>query len=134
MTPSDWKGPVVGRLYRPPPRGQRDAVRRDRGPRVLLALHDDCTVCREWRRDRLDTLAPEIGRWGGRIVAEAGRAPASEPWLAVVDEWDQVFHVARFGSEHTFPDVDDVVEWVRFVAIQCEECEAPEGPWRSRPY
>lgn len=132
MSEPDSNGPVVGDLYRPSAATDGEGTEPRRGPRVLVVLHDDCVACRRWRRTELDPAALEMGEWGGRIVTTTpvAGAPPSEAWVAVVDEWDQVFHVARIGPGHTFPDPADLLEWVRFVAIQCEECEGPEGPWR----
>lgn len=126
------RGPTVGRLYRPTPKGIGSGAASGRGPRLLVALHDDCGICRGWRSDALEAVAPALDEWGGRIVTVTHRtgAAACEAWVAVVDEWDQVFHVDHVGAGHVFPDPVELVEWIRFVAIQCEECEGPEGPWR----
>ncbi len=97
-------------------------------------LHEDCARCLTWARQELGEVRDEIARWGGRIVRLDGDDRADDPeaaWLAVVDEWGEVFEVVRFGADHGFPAPSGVVEWTRFVAIQCPECEGPEGPWRQ---
>ena len=129
--------PTVGMLFRPPVAPERTggsagagALRS--GPRVLLLPHDDCDVCRRWAGSALAGAEEDLRRWDGRIVELGPELRSRDPeaaWLAVVDEWDEVYHVATIGADHDFPDLADVVEWVRFVAIQCPECEAPEWPW-----
>lgn len=138
MTIQKVQPPSVGDLFRPAS-GTHGTVRlgpsaTERGPRVLLLLHQGCDICRSWSQGELGGAGDAIRGWGGRIVDLAPEIRAHDPeaaWLAVVDEWDEVFHVVSIGRDHVFPDPSDVLEWVRFVAIQCPECEAAEWPWRE---
>lgn len=139
--------PVPGQLYRPQRRtaprsettvgdgrGERPGppLAAHRGPRTLISIHPECEPCSRWVAAHLDSLREVSRRWGGTTALLESEVSAAPPgWLAVLDEWDQVFHVDRFGAEHRFPDLESVAEWVRFVAIQCEECERPEHPWLS---
>jgi hypothetical protein len=52
------------------------------------------------------------------------------PAVVVVDEWGEVYFSLR-ATGHDLPEVHDVIDWVRFVAIQCPECEQPEGGWKT---
>ena len=99
----------------------------------MLLLHDDCAHCRTWVQRDLHTIEQAVARWGGRVErleTDFRANDAGDAFAAVVDEWEEVFHVVRIGAHHAFPDPVDLLEWVRFVAIQCPECEGPEGPWR----
>lgn len=130
MTRRIIKPPSVGRIFRPS--GSSSQAFR-RGPRVLLLLHDDCARCQAWARQELHRAEDAIAGWGGGVVWLGSEFRANHPgaaWVAVVDEWEEVFHVTHIDSHHRFPDPADLVEWVRFVAIQCPECEGPEGSWR----
>lgn len=51
--------------------------------------------------------------------------------VAVADEWGEIYFATDPGPAHEFPAPEEVVEWVRFIAIQCPECEGPEGAWRT---
>jgi hypothetical protein len=107
-------------------------------------------------RERLARGAREIQEWGGRltIVVPGGRADAAtfaetttdmlevvvdperafgagHATLIVADEWGEVHFVADAGAGHELPSQEEVVQWVRFLAIQCPECEGPEGEWRT---
>lgn len=130
MTPTPFPTPVVGELYRP---GGRTGA--GRGVRLLLALHPDCAICHRWLEARRPALREAVERWGGWMeVQDRGAGGAGEAcvgWLAVLDEWDEVFHLTHLGPAHALPEADAVAEWIRFVAIQCEECERPEWPWVS---
>jgi len=128
MIRSRIEPPCVGEIFRPTG-GKNSATE----PRVLLLLHEECPQCEAWTRRELGEVEGEIRRWGGaieRLRSEFGTHDPTSAWLAVLDEWDEVFHVADIGPSHTFPDPVDLVEWVRFVAIQCPECHTPERRWR----
>ena len=137
MTTSRIDPPAIGALFRLPgdperTGGSAGAGSLEGGPRVLLLPHDGCAICSEWAARELGAVEQDVRGWGGRILHLAPELRSPWPgtaWLAVVDEWDEVYHVAVIGPDHAFPDARDVVEWVRFVAIQCPECEAPEWPW-----
>jgi hypothetical protein len=51
--------------------------------------------------------------------------------LVVTDEWGEVHFVADAGAGHELPSGEEIVTWIRFLAIQCPECEGPEGDWRA---
>lgn len=136
--------------------GAAVSLRSGRGPRVLLAPHDGaCPDCVAW----VNALAAD-GRardeWGARIAVvlrhddDAGGTlldsladtvrllrddgsllqlpPAA---IVVLDEWGEVYLAMQLDAEHTLPDPDEVAEWSRYIAIQCPECEQPEGDWRT---
>lgn len=139
--------PVPGQLYRPKRRRAPSSgatagdvqgeplgsvLGAHRGPRTLISIHPECEPCSRWVAAHLDPLSEIARRWGGTTaLLESEVSAGTGGWLAVLDEWDQVFHVDHFGAQHLFPELESVAEWVRFVAIQCEECERPEDPWLS---
>lgn len=130
MTRPRIEAPSVGEIIRPRSKDGRSVTR---GPRILLLLHDDCARCDGWVREELRVVEDPIRQWDGRIVrleSDSGTRAPGAAWIVVTDEWDEVFHVTSIGSDHAFPDPTDLVEWARFVSIQCPECEGPEGPWR----
>lgn len=124
-----------------------------RGPAVVVGIHSTaCAPC----RDILDALARSARHaadWGGRIFVLPAAAPPSDdaplpggltlvaaadpdlpadvPFIVVTDEWGEVFFGTRAEPDHALPAADEIVAWVRFAAIQCPECENPEGDWRS---
>ena len=58
---------------------------------------------------------------GGRCAKSCGLSPGS---LVIADQWGEVFHTHRGAPEqHDFPAPDELVEWLKFVAIQCPECQ-----------
>lgn len=137
------------------PTGTAVRLRAGRGPRILLIAHSSaCRAC----RDYLARLAGSdaIREWDGRVsavvhegtsgaaafrnagagspqvLADPGRAvDHAAGSLVIADEWGEVFFTAYADRLHTLPDVAVVAEWARFIAIQCPECEGPEGEWRS---
>ena len=125
-----------------------------RGPVVIVGIHGmACPGCREYL-DGLAAAGSAIAGWGGRVfvllagdgAAAASRAlpggllplavadpgvRATAPFVAVTDEWGEVFFGARGSEDHDLPSPAELGEWVAFAAIQCPECENPEGGWRS---
>jgi hypothetical protein len=137
--------------------GRAVDLRAVRGPRALVAMHSvKCRDCRRYVRERLAPGAREIMEWGGRlaVVVPDGRANAAtfaetttdalevlvdaesafgsgHAALVVTDEWGEVHFVADAGAGHELPSGEEIVTWIRFLAIQCPECEGPEGDWRA---
>ncbi|HEX6134688.1 MAG TPA: hypothetical protein VFZ24_12030 [Longimicrobiales bacterium] len=134
------------------------SLRSGRGPRIIIVAHGvDCAECAAYAA-RLAGEEDALNEWGARVTVVApdgeraiaaplaasgvevllsrdpagtfGIAPAA---LVVTDEWGEVYFSIRAGSGHEFPDPGEVIDWIRFVAIQCPECEQPEGEWRSLP-
>ena len=51
--------------------------------------------------------------------------------VVILDEWGEVFFVADAEAGHDLPTSAEIADWIRFLAIQCPECEGPEGEWRK---
>ena len=120
---------------------------------MLVALHAaDCESCRTYLR-RLTRRHDDINEWDGRVAvllphglaaAEKLRSDLELPFpvladadgevavrtgvqgggMIIADQWGEIFFEAAGGPEvHSFPAVDEVVEWLRYLAIQCPECQ-----------
>lgn len=69
---------------------------------------------------------------------EIGASDSDEMWLEVgsengpavyvTDKFREVFQVFRADTGDALPSADDLLGWVRFVAMQCPECHPPEWP------
>lgn len=103
-----------------------------RGPLVLIVVHSvQCEGCRDYVR-ALSTYSVPITEWTGRIVvAVPGELAVAPPAVVIADEWGEVYAVLRGAADHALPSAAEIGEWVRFLAIQCPECESPEGAWRT---
>jgi hypothetical protein len=130
-------------------------VRKTRGPRVLLLMHShSCAECLDYLRALLAREA-DWADWGARVsgivpgtsapalvrrdtsvtdsllIDEARKLADGSARVIAADEWGEIHCSVEVGTEHTFPTIQDMVEWARFIAIQCPECEGPEGEWRG---
>lgn len=122
-----------------------------RGALVWIVVHGDrCTECREYVRKVWDKRH-DIFQWEERltvVVREPGpdypdfgiaeldvllegnpKLSFSGTGLIIADEWGDIFHAT--AGHHRFLSEASLAEWLRFVAMQCPECEQPEGPWRE---
>lgn len=140
------------------PDGKPVTLRGGRGPRVVVMAHAaGCAACERYI-GQLAASAGDLAEWDGSVMvvlpglgAGALRESASPslriladpeqkiaPHLGlrgtavlVADEWGEIYFAADSGAEHELPPPEEIVEWVRFIAIQCPECEQPEGEWRT---
>ena len=126
---------------------------RGREGTVVVLLHSvDCGGCLQYL-DRLAASHERLKEWDGRVLAivptglaeVAGIGEARDlpfPLLAdpegiaaarcgvgggsvlIADQWGELFLVEPGEEgEHGYPEPEEVVEWLRFVAIQCPECQ-----------
>jgi peroxiredoxin len=127
--------------------------RRGRDNTVLIGLHGaDCEACLAYLSG-LAEAHETLRDWDGRVLAvlqgsleaaETVRAARSLPFAVVsdaeerlrqgwgieggsfliADQWGELFLVQPGGEGvHDFPPPEEVAEWLRFVAIQCPECQ-----------
>ncbi len=126
---------------------------RGRDGAIVVAIHSaECDRCRDYLVS-LANVRDDLADWDGRVAvllpgsleaAEALREELDLPFsvladedgnaadalgiagggLIVADQWGEVFHVYEANqTEHDLPKADEVVEWMRFIAIQCPECQ-----------
>jgi hypothetical protein len=129
-------------------------LRPSRGPRVFIVLHDfDCGDCLRYV-EAIASVREAVESWGGDVVVVSPRAAGTgedplsgirlpvlsdpeqilsdgRPAVIVADRWGEVYHGNASEAAHDPVSPKEVVEWVKFVSIQCPECEGPEGEWRT---
>jgi peroxiredoxin len=119
----------------------------------VLGLVDgaDCDACRAWLH-RLAAVSANIGEWDGRVIVVvpapldqaiqiaddatksftiladpdrtlAARLGISAPALVIADQYGEIHHAAPAGEAHHLPDPAEVVDWLRYLSIQCPECQ-----------
>lgn len=149
-------GNRVGTGLTSPKTGAAVSLRNGRGPLVIVVVDSaECASCASYIAGLRDAFA-EATELGARIVVvmpandvapERPAAPdgttvltsddtvgvigVEPPAIGVADEWGELHFTMRATADHDLPRADEVVDWTRFVAIQCPECEQPEGEWRS---
>ena len=45
------------------------------------------------------------------------------PAVLVADQWGEVFYIAAKSDIRELPQVEEVLEWLRYVQSRCPECE-----------
>ena len=118
-------------------------------PILLCVHHAECAGCRAWVQAVAGAEA-ELREWEGRAlvivpaaVDEAARFAEGMPFpvladearklwarmgmegaaVVVADPWGEVRYRQVAGAAHDLPSAAELVDWARFVAIQCPECE-----------
>jgi hypothetical protein len=128
-----------------------------RGPRAFLTVHSAaCKGCRKYIGEDLASAAARLTEWGGHLVVvvpgqvenangfaeivpnvmqvltdHAGEVATGTAKVVIADQWGEVYFVKDSGATHDLPTLSEIAEWIRFLAIQCPECEGPEGDWRT---
>ncbi|HEX2095640.1 MAG TPA: redoxin domain-containing protein [Longimicrobiaceae bacterium] len=125
---------------------------RGRSAPVVVQTHGaGCAECRAWL-EGLAGVEDAVREWDGRAVVvvpegldaadrlqAASRLPypvladperrlaerlgTEDAVVLVADQWGELFLVANAGTAHRLPDPSEVVEWLRFLAVRCPECE-----------
>lgn|SRR5690606_33502727 len=117
-----------------------------RAPVLVLVHGPDCTSCTAYL-ERLAEGRSEIQDWDGEVEVVSpspfeeratldgfvylhdpdGRLArdlaVSPPAVVIADQWAVIRALEPAGESHEFISVDEVVEWLRFMAIECPECE-----------
>ena len=119
---------------------------------VVVLVHDAaCEACKRYLV-QLGAADEQHREWDGRVAALVPAAPErvaeyreaadlpylvlSDPerraWAAlgmagaavlIADPWGELRYVSPGGAGHSFPTPEEVTEWLKFLAIQCPECE-----------
>jgi peroxiredoxin len=122
-----------------------------RAPVVVQVDEAECEACDDFLT-RLAAEKEEIAEWDGRVVVvvpgEAAAAARLQERLAlpfpvladpdhrlsarigtdaasvlVADQWGEIHMSERIGVGATPPTAAEIVEWLRYLAIQCPECQ-----------
>jgi hypothetical protein len=136
------------------PAGTTVGLRSGRGPAVFVLTHSSgCQQCAQYLQ-QLARAADLVLGWGGRLFAvvpgaaqdatallgsrphplrvladREGKLANGNAQVIISDEWGEVYFATDSRSTHELPTPGTIEEWVRFIAIQCPECEGPEGEW-----
>lgn len=128
------------------PRSLRAGGRRS--PVLVLVHPGTCETCAEFIQ-RLGAASAALNDWDGDVVVITPETPddsgsgsidrfpvlfdpeqrlasslsITPPAVVIADQWGEVHEVAEAGAEHRFPSADEIESWLRYLAIQCPECQ-----------
>jgi peroxiredoxin len=62
----------------------------------------------------------------GTVFADV--AAGSGTTIYITDKFREVVHVYRSATQEALPNISDILDWLRFVVMNCPECHPPEWP------
>lgn len=87
----------------------------------VVVLHPGTLAEAERIREDLALPFPVLADAEGAVMRQVGLRGGG---VTIADQWGEIFFEEAGGEEtHRFPDVQEVVEWLRYLAIQCPECQ-----------
>lgn len=116
---------------------------------VAVTVHGCCARCADYIH-ALRAHEQDVRDWDGRVLviiaddaepdgsaypatgafrtvldvdARLRRAGATTPAVLIADQWGEIHAVEPAGAEHDFIAPEEVVSWLRYLAIQCPECQ-----------
>jgi hypothetical protein len=73
---------------------------------------------------RLSASREAFDEYGAEVIATRDPVPGvPSPSMLVADRWGEIVAVEHADRASELPPVEELVDWVRFVAQACPECE-----------
>lgn len=124
---------------------------RRRSPVLVLVHPEGCAGCSGYLADLARSHA-EIEEWDGEVLVVSPDPPAEPdstvsladhpftrlhdpegrlatalriepPAIVVADQWGEIRLLEPAGPDHRFCAPSEIVDWMRFIAIECPECQ-----------
>ncbi|HEU4557986.1 MAG TPA: redoxin domain-containing protein [Longimicrobium sp.] len=128
------------------PRRLRSGGRRS--PVLVLVHPGACEACAAFIQ-RLGAASAALNDWDGDVLVitpetpdEPGSASSDHvpvlsdpeqrlaeslsitpPAVVIADQWGEVHEITEARAEHRFPSAEEIESWLRYLAIQCPECQ-----------
>ena len=58
------------------------------------------------------------------VITADAIAGVPSPGIVIADRWGEIYYVTGKPSAADLPGPDDLVEWLRYVQVQCPECHS----------
>ena len=90
---------------------------------VLVTLSEDDPT-RTAYTTSLRTLGESAASGDTAVVVTNSRIDSVPcPGVVVADRWGEIYNVQAAAQASDLPTADDLSEWVRYVQVQCPECQ-----------
>jgi hypothetical protein len=91
---------------------------------VLLSLPHEESAGRANYLSELTTRMSELSANDyACVITEDSVSGLPSAGVVVADRWGEIHHVAHAARVEDLPSPDGLLEWLRYVQIQCPECE-----------
>jgi hypothetical protein len=119
-------------------------------PVLVLLDGAERDACRAYLR-LLASASADIAEWDGRVIVVAPASPEdaarisadasaftlladpdqtlaarlslSTPALVIADPYGEIHHAVSATAAHDLPSLAEIIDWLRYLAIQCPECQ-----------
>jgi len=123
LPPYTLHTPGGEKVYLPDLKGKILVLLRDPGMAQALFLRQDELAALEAQafllaRETQESPLPLLVDWEGMLVSVI-----PEKGTLVADPFLEVYHLGPVEG------VEEILNWVRFVGVQCPECVLPEAEW-----
>lgn len=90
---------------------------------LLLVLLQDDQASENYAAELRGRMSDLTARDTACIMSREDVAGAPRPGVLVADKWGEVHVVAGDDAAGGLPTPDELVEWLRYVQMQCPECQ-----------
>lgn len=91
---------------------------------LLLTSTPPADLTAERYIEALRARAGELGSDDVQIVVTSEAVDGMpSPGVAIADRWGEVYFVQGASRVADLPAVDELVDWIRYIQMECPECE-----------
>ena len=91
---------------------------------VLISLAASTSEAVENYLSELTAGIPRFSAHNAACVITRVQVPGVPcPGVLIADRWGEVFHVRAASDVGDLPPVDELIEWLEYVEMQCPECQ-----------
>jgi hypothetical protein len=74
--------------------------------------------------EQLRARTGELGTYDAQMVVTSDAVSGiPSPGVVVADRWGEIYFIQATDRADSLPTAGDLIEWLRFVQVQCPECQ-----------
>ena len=90
---------------------------------LLVSLPTDDPTAAAYTKT-MNLLEPNLPEYDSAVIVTTTQIDGvPSPGVVVADRWGEVYYVQAADWASQLPAADELLEWLRYVQIQCPECQ-----------